>query len=206
MMPLAPFDLGQRRRHDVGFGLALRHVVGGGPGVGEGFAVDEVEERLDVLGLAGAGQDQAEPALLDLGQQLVRAFEGLDLSDELVELLHPRLAQVVPVRLLDLPAGDLGHEHVPAHSDAAVDAPHRQGDAVAAEGAEPRQGVLVVGVYESAVDVEDRGVCHGPCLPRREIVMRCGDENLASVQAPAVAPTGPDSAGVLHTPWPRVSA
>src|SRR4051794_16598245 len=36
---------------------------------GEGFAVDEVEERLDVLGLAGAGQDQAEPALLDLGQQ-----------------------------------------------------------------------------------------------------------------------------------------
>ena len=75
-----------------------------------------------MLGLAGAGQDQAEPALLDLGQQLVRAFEGLDLSDELVELLHPRLAQVVPVRLLDLPAGDLGHEHVPAHPDAAVDA------------------------------------------------------------------------------------
>jgi len=36
--------------------------------------------------------------------------------------------------------------------------------------------------------------------------MRCGDENLAAVQAPAVAPTGPDSAGVLHTPWPRVSA
>ena len=30
--------------------------------------------------------------------------------------------------------------------------------------------------------------------------MRCGDESLASVQAPAVAPTGPASAGVLHTP------
>ena len=30
--------------------------------------------------------------------------------------------------------------------------------------------------------------------------MRCGDESLAAVQAPAVAPTGPDSAGVLHTP------
>jgi hypothetical protein len=59
-----------------------------------------------------------------------------DLHDELVELLHPRLAQVVPVRLLDLPAADLGHEHVPAHPDAAVDAPHRPGDAVAAEGAE----------------------------------------------------------------------
>jgi hypothetical protein len=43
----------------------------------------------------------------------------------------------------------------------AVDAPHRPVDAVPAEGAEPRQGVLVVGVHESAVDVEDRGVCHG---------------------------------------------
>ena len=29
--------------------------------------------------------------------------------------------------------------------------------------------------------------------------MRCGDENLAAVQPP-VAPTGPASAGVLHTP------
>ncbi len=29
--------------------------------------------------------------------------------------------------------------------------------------------------------------------------MRCGDESLA-VQPPAVAPTGPDSACVLHTP------
>jgi hypothetical protein len=39
---------------------------------------------------------------------------------------------------------------------------------------------LVVGVDESAVDVEDRGVCHGPCLPRRKIVMRCGGESLAA--------------------------
>jgi hypothetical protein len=31
--------------------------------------------------------------------------------------------------------------------------------------------------------------------------MRCGDESLAAVQAPAAAPTGPDTAGVLHTPW-----
>lgn len=32
--------------------------------------------------------------------------------------------------------------------------------------------------------------------------MRCGDESLAAVQPPAVAPTGPDSAGVLRT-WLR---
>jgi hypothetical protein len=29
--------------------------------------------------------------------------------------------------------------------------------------------------------------------------MRCGDDSLAAVQPP-VAPTGPASAGVLHTP------
>jgi hypothetical protein len=51
-------------------------------------------------------------ALLDLGQQFVRALEGLDPADELVELLHPRLAQDVPVRLLDVPAADLGHKRV----------------------------------------------------------------------------------------------
>jgi hypothetical protein len=37
-----------------------------------------------------------------------------------------------------------------------VDAPDRQYDAVLTEGAIPRAGVLVVGVAEGAVDVEDR--------------------------------------------------
>ncbi len=55
-MPLAPFDLGQCRRHDVGFGLLhFLHVVGGHPGVGEGLPVVEVEERFRMLGLARAG-------------------------------------------------------------------------------------------------------------------------------------------------------
>lgn len=74
--------------------------------------------------LARAGKNQPEAAFLDLGQQLVRALERLDLADELVELLCPRLAQGVPVRLLDLPTADRRDEQVPAHPDAAVDAPH----------------------------------------------------------------------------------
>jgi len=49
-------------------------------------AIDEVEEGLDVFGLARAGEDEPEAALLDLGQQLVRALEGPDIADELVEL------------------------------------------------------------------------------------------------------------------------
>ena len=123
--------------------------------------------------LARAGQNQAEAAFLDLGQQLVGALEGLDLTDELVELLRPGPAQVVPVLLLDLPTTDRGDELVPTHPDAAVEAPDRADDVEAAQGAEPREGVLVVGVHEGAVDVEDCRVCHGPFLPHRTAATPC---------------------------------
>ena len=125
-------------------------------------------------GLARTGQHQPEPALLDLGQQLVGALERLDLVNELIELFSPRLAQLVPVSLLNLRAADLGHEQVAAHPDATVDAPHRPGDSIAAKGPEPRQSMLVVGVHKGAVDVEDRSIGHGLSLPMRDAAMRCG--------------------------------
>ena len=49
-------------------------------------------------------------------------------------------------------------ELVAAHADVAVDAPDRQHDVVLRERAEPRERVLVVGVDERAVDVEDGDV------------------------------------------------
>lgn len=49
----------------------------------------------------------------------------------LVELLDRGLAQGLAVLALDVLAADLGHEGVPAHPDAAVDAPQRPGDVVA---------------------------------------------------------------------------
>jgi hypothetical protein len=83
----------------------------------------------------------------------------------------PRAAR--PVSLLNVRTADLGHEHVAAHTDRTVDAPHRSDDSIAAKGAEPRQSMLVVGVHEGAVDVEDRGICHGPSLPLRGRAKRC---------------------------------
>jgi hypothetical protein len=71
--------------------------------------------------------------------QHVRALEGLNLPDELIEFLHPRFAELVAVGPLDVVAADFGYECVAAHPDAAVDAPHRPGDAEAAKGAKPRQ-------------------------------------------------------------------
>jgi hypothetical protein len=54
---------------------------------------------------------------------------------------------------------------VAAHADVAVDAPDRQRLAVLAERAKPGQRVLVVGVDERAVDVEDGRGRHVIPLP-----------------------------------------
>ena len=72
-----------------------------------------------------------------------------------------------PFSLLDLLAGERGHELVAAHPDVAVDAPDREQDLVLAEGAVPGDRVLVVRVDERAVDVEDGGGRHPRCVPTR---------------------------------------
>ena len=66
-------------------------------------------------------------------------------------------AQRLAERLLDRLVRDGGDEPVAAHADGAVQVPHRDDDAVVAERAVPRDHVLVVGVDEGAVDVEERG-------------------------------------------------
>src|SRR5690606_38553850 len=101
---------------------------------------------------------------LHLGQELVSTLEGLDLADELLELLLPRLAQVISVSLLDVAPRDRRDKQVTSHADAAVETPDRPGDLVAPQRTEPGQGVLVVGVYQGSVNVEDRGVRHDVIL------------------------------------------
>jgi hypothetical protein len=54
---------------------------------------------------------------------------------------------------------------VAAHPDVAVDAPEREQLAMLAEGSVPGDGVVVVGVDERAVYVEDRGGWHTGRIP-----------------------------------------
>jgi hypothetical protein len=61
---------------------------------------------------------------------------------------------------VDLLADEGGDELVPAHAHCPVDAPDRQNDSVPKKRAVPRERVLVVGVDERAVDVEQRGLGH----------------------------------------------
>ena len=93
---------------------------------------------------------------------------GSDLGAQRLVLVQPALAQVVAVALLDLVAGDGGDELVAAHADGAVDLPQRHVDVEAAEGPRPREGVVVGGVDQGAVDVEQDGVvtwAHAGALP-----------------------------------------
>jgi hypothetical protein len=46
---------------------------------------------------------------------------------------------------------------ITAHADVAMDAPQGQCQAVVSKGPEPRQRVMEIGVYQSAVYVEDHG-------------------------------------------------
>ena len=52
-------------------------------------------------------------------------------------------------------AGDLADELVAAHPHVAVQVDQRDHRVVAAQGSRPREGVVVVGVDEGAVDVQD---------------------------------------------------
>jgi len=80
--------------------------------------------------------------------------------------LAQRLAQVV----VDLLVQHRGNELIAAHADVAVDLPGRHLVAVGVEGALPGDRVVVVGVDERAVDVENQGERHPRAatrLPRR---------------------------------------
>jgi hypothetical protein len=61
---------------------------------------------------------------------------------------------------LDLVTADVSDDLVAAHADRPMQPPYRQCDVEVAESAVESQGVLVVGVDEGAIDVEDRSVGH----------------------------------------------
>ena len=88
--------------------------------------------------------------------QRARARERLDLVDQLhVEHLLRR-AHVVAVLAVEALTGEGGDQLIAAHPDVPVDAPQRQDEPVRAERAVPGERVVVVGVHQRAVDVQDR--------------------------------------------------
>jgi hypothetical protein len=123
MVPLAPSTLAKAVDTVSGSGLLFAtssEVV---------QASARVEERLDVLDLARAARTRRNRRLLDL-DQLTGALEGLDLPDQLVELLHPRLAQALSV--VNLPAQTSSTNMSPPvpipRPRAPTCAPHRSGN------------------------------------------------------------------------------
>jgi hypothetical protein len=85
-----------------------------------------------------------------------RALQRLHLADQL--RIQHRLggAHVVALLAVEACAREGGDQLIAAHADVPVDAPQRQHEAVLAERAIPRDGVVVVRVDQRAVDVQDR--------------------------------------------------
>jgi hypothetical protein len=120
---------------------------------------------LHLVGLGRAGEHHLVAAVLQVGDQVAGALERLDLLDQrhVERFLGP--PDVLALVLLDLVAAERIDEVVAAHADVAVDAPDRQQLAVLAEGAVPGDRVVVVGVDERSVDVEDGGHGHECDVP-----------------------------------------
>ena len=142
---------------EIGLGLGGLDIGGRGPRIGQLASVEQVEVVIDLVRLGGGGQHDDVPEVLEIRDQLPCALERLDLLDqgEVQRLLGG--ADVVSVIALGVSVRPRLHELVAAHADVAVDPPQREHDVVLAEGAVPREGVVVVGVDEGAVDVEYRG-------------------------------------------------
>ncbi len=97
--------------------------------------------------------------------QLARARQRLDLVEPLLEQLALELAQLIAVLALGLLAGERGDDLIAAHADVAVAAPGGDLVAVAGECPLPGQRVLVDGVDQGSVDVEESDLGHGRALP-----------------------------------------
>ena len=83
-------------------------------------------------------------------------MHGLDLVDQLPVELGLGRSDLLALLSLCALVGQCGDQLIAAHPDVAVDAPYRQHDPVVPERPVPRDRVLVVGVDERAVDIEDR--------------------------------------------------
>src|SRR6476469_8081476 len=95
MSPAEPPTLDSATCSRVGGRLALVGVVRGRPCVRQGLAVKKTQERLDVLPLSRAGQDEMVAAILHRLEERARPIEGPDLPDEPVELLCTPITQRV---------------------------------------------------------------------------------------------------------------
>jgi hypothetical protein len=95
-------------------------------------------------------------AVFQLCDELARPIELFAFVAQRSELLCGRLSQVVADASFDDCPGNCLDELVTAHADVAVNPPQRQDDLVPPECAMPGDRVLVVGVDERAIEVEQR--------------------------------------------------
>jgi hypothetical protein len=77
----------ERGPHEIGLRLRRLDVVVGGPAVRELAGVEQVEVVVELVLRRGAGEHDRQVSLLQVGDQLSRARERLDLTHELLELL-----------------------------------------------------------------------------------------------------------------------
>src|SRR5262249_25527269 len=121
--------------------------------------------------------------------QRARPAQRLDLLDEgqVQGLLGG--ADVVALALLGVLGQQRGDELVAAHADVAVGPPDPDDLAVLAAGTAPRDGVMVVGVDEGSVDVQDRCGHHSllPDRRRRNARPNHSQPKSAAVQATTIA-------------------
>jgi hypothetical protein len=141
---------------------------------------DRVDEVLGVLLDRRAREDDGVTASLQRDDEVVRTDEGRHLVDHLLELLLPLVAHVVADLPLDRLAGNGGDVLVAAHADVTVQMTQCEDDVVFPERPVPGKRLLVAGVDQRPVDVEERcaryevaafvfAACCS-CLPFRELL------------------------------------
>src|ERR1700730_8713510 len=109
-------------------------------------------------------------ALAQFVHELSRSREGLDFVDQLAVQLSLGRPHLLSVAQFELLARHGGHDLIRAHADMPVDPPHGYHGPVLAERPKPSDRVLVVGIDQRSVDIEDRyGLDHKLPLPEERL-------------------------------------
>lgn len=103
-------------------------------------------------------------ALAQVPDQLAGPPDRLDLADHAGVGVLLGLTDRAAEPTLDLLVRQRRHKLIATHADVTVDAPDRQHEIVRAKRAIPRERVLVVGVDERPVEIED-AEAQGPTKP-----------------------------------------
>jgi hypothetical protein len=121
--------------------------------------------------LGGAGQHKPVPTLLDGHEQVARARQRRHLLKERVDFLALFLPGLISYPALQVLTSDSRDHLVPAHADQPVQPPHRIGLAYRAQCPIPGERMLIVGIDERPVNIEDGNgrVCHRPPLPANPV-------------------------------------